>query len=39
MRSGARPDIDTVTQILDQWGLGFEPDTAPMEMLVVKKAY
>jgi uncharacterized protein (TIGR03435 family) len=33
--STARPAID---KILGDWGLGLETDTAPMEMLVVKKA-
>ena len=27
-----------VDKILNSWGLGLEPDTAPLEMLVVKKA-
>jgi len=29
---------DTGEKILESWGLGMEPDTAPMAMLVVKKA-
>jgi len=31
-------DPDTGKKILDGWGLGLEPDTASIEMLVVKKA-
>jgi uncharacterized protein (TIGR03435 family) len=34
--SSARPAVD---QILAAWGLDLEPDTASMEMLIVKKAY
>ncbi len=34
--SSARPAVD---KILSDWGLDLEPDTASMEMLVVKKAY
>lgn len=30
---------DTGEKILESWGLGMEPDTAPMAMLVVKKAH
>jgi hypothetical protein len=30
-------DIETGRKILAEWGLGLEPDTASMEMLVVKK--
>jgi len=29
---------DDIQNILGQWGLGLEPDTAPIEMLAVKKA-
>jgi len=31
-------DPETGKKILDEWGLGLEPDTASVEMLVVKKA-
>jgi uncharacterized protein (TIGR03435 family) len=31
-------DTETGKKILAEWGLGLEPDTASMEMLVVKKA-
>jgi uncharacterized protein (TIGR03435 family) len=34
--STARPAVD---KLLDDWGLGLEPETAALEMLVVKKAY
>ncbi|HEY1786622.1 MAG TPA: TIGR03435 family protein [Verrucomicrobiae bacterium] len=34
--STARPALD---KLLGSWGLGFEPDTASLEMLVVKKQY
>jgi len=30
-------DPETGKKILDEWGLGLEPDTASIEMLVVKK--
>jgi len=32
-------DRATVEKIIGEWGLGLEPDTAQMEMLVVKKVY
>jgi uncharacterized protein (TIGR03435 family) len=31
-------DNETGRKILAEWGLGLEPDTASIEMLVVKKA-
>jgi len=31
-------DVETGKKILAEWGLGLEPDTASIEMLVVKKA-
>jgi uncharacterized protein (TIGR03435 family) len=31
-------DNETGKKILAEWGLGLEPDTASIEMLVVKKA-
>ena len=34
---GGTLDIETGKKILAEWGLGLEPDTASMEMLVVKK--
>ena len=34
---GGTLDIETAKKILAEWGLGLEPDTASMEMLVVKK--
>jgi uncharacterized protein (TIGR03435 family) len=34
---GGTLDIETGRKILAEWGLGLEPDTASMEMLVVKK--
>lgn len=34
--STARPSVD---KILKDWGLALEPDTAPIEVLVVKKVY
>jgi uncharacterized protein (TIGR03435 family) len=36
---GGNFDKDTGNKILEDWGLGLEPDTAPIEMLVVKKVY
>jgi uncharacterized protein (TIGR03435 family) len=36
---GGNFDKDTGEKILENWGLGMEPDTAPMAMLVVKKTY
>ena len=35
---GGTMDSETGSKILAEWGLGLEPDTASMEMLVVKKA-
>lgn len=32
-------DRATLEKIIGEWGLGLEPDTAQMEMLVVKKVY
>ncbi len=37
MQNGAF-DLDMIKNILDGWGLGLEPDTASLEILVVKKA-
>jgi uncharacterized protein (TIGR03435 family) len=34
---GGSLDNETGGKILAEWGLGLEPDTAAMEMLVVKK--
>jgi uncharacterized protein (TIGR03435 family) len=36
MQSGSF-DLDAVKKILDGWGLGLEPDTASLEMLVVRR--
>jgi len=32
-------ELDDVQAIVKEWGLSLEPDTAPVEMLVVKKAH
>jgi uncharacterized protein (TIGR03435 family) len=37
LQNGSSPDKDTLLKILAGWGLGLEPDTATMGMLVVKK--
>ncbi len=38
MKTGAF-DFDGVKKVLSEWGLGLEPDTAPLDMFVVKKAH